>query len=612
MCKTFVILSLLVVALLAVRAQAADDSALAGLRALLPTPGTVLIDDEDPAVLTQGGTANDTWELMTDNAKDAAPGGKSLRMHVGQAINPPYRVQVFSSKSAADLHKGDTVLVGYWLRAPEATGSAIGVATMRLQMYQAPWDAPAALDSTFDAKWRQVFAAGVAEKDFPSGILQIALQIGQQHQTIDVGPLVVLNLGPGVKLSALPHNRIAWPGMEADAPWRGEAQRRIEQYRMTDLSVTVTDAAGQTVPNAQVHIQQQRRAFTFGSFVEEGNPTPLVSDTPNGDKDRAVFLHLFNRATCPIYWADWCWPTRKDDVLAIAKWLQDHDYTVRGHVMVYPTFKYLPKELQQLKNDPTKLQARILQHIDEIAEATKPYGFREYDVTNELRYCDDIYKIVGKDAVAEWYAEARRHLPNAKLALNENTILTDGGVTQINQDIYLDWYRFLKSKGQAPDVLGFQSHFGENFTAPETVWAIIDRFAKETDAELQITEFDINTLDEQVQAAYTRDFLTACFADPHITAFNMWGFWEPNHWLPHAAFYRKDWSLKPNGKVLEELLTKTWWTDSKVTTDAAGKATVKAFLGTQRVTVTAGDKSASKDAVLEKAGEAVGLGIKVE
>ena len=54
---------------------------------------------------------------------------------------------------------------------------------------------------------------------------------------------------------------------------------------MTDLTVTVTDAAGQPVPNAQVHVPEQRRAFTFGSFVHvPTNPAPLVANTPDGEK----------------------------------------------------------------------------------------------------------------------------------------------------------------------------------------------------------------------------------------------------------------------------------------------------------------------------------------
>jgi endo-1,4-beta-xylanase len=255
-------------------------------------------------------------------------------------------------------------------------------------------------------------------------------------------------------------------------------------------------------------------------------------------------------------------------------------------VMVYPTFRLMPADVVKLKNDPQQLRARILQQIDEISDATRAFGFREYDVTNELRDCVDVYQLLGRDSVVDWFSEARRKLPTAKLSLNENTILTSCGATKANQDVDLDWYKFLKSKGQAPDVLGFQGHFDDDVTDPPTVLAILDRFANETDAELQITEFDCNTRDEQAQAAYTRDFMTICFSHPRITGFNFWGIWEGDQWQPDGALYRKDWSVKPNGQMIEELLTKTWWTDTTVTTDKNGRAQVLAFLGSQKISAT--------------------------
>jgi hypothetical protein len=256
------------------------------------------------------------------------------------------------------------------------------------------------------------------------------------------------------------------------------------------------------------------------------------------------------------------------------------------------------------------LQLGQQKQVIEISEATKALGFREYDVTNELRDCTDVHALLGREGVAEWYAEARKILPAAKLALNENTILTNGGATVANQDLYLDWYRILKAAGQAPDVMGFQAHFGESFTGAETVWAILDRFARETAAELQITEFDINTADEEAQAAYTRDFMTACFAHPRITGFTMWGFWEGDHWLPKGAFWRKDWTPKPNAKVLEDLLTRAWWTRATATTDAQGRATVRAFLGEHAVTATVGGAPVAAVARLDQAGKAVTVDVR--
>jgi hypothetical protein len=43
--------------------------------------------------------------------------------------------------------------------------------------------------------------------------------------------------------------------------------------------------------------------------------------------------------------------------------------------------------------------------------------------------------------------------------------------------------------------------------------------------------------------------------------------------------FRTDWSRKPAADVWERLVTKEWWTDVTVRTDARGVAKVRGFLG---------------------------------
>jgi endo-1,4-beta-xylanase len=569
--------------------NAADAPALSALRAKLPVPGEVLIDQEDPATLNVTTGEGSSHQIIGVQPADDVPLANAVRVDVARAYDVPYRVQILSDQSRSPVHKGDTLFLSCYLRAPRMKADQIGLAAIYLQTTDGKWNSAVSASAGCDSSWKQIFASAVAEHDYPQGGLQISVHLSQQKQVIDLAGLVVLDLGPGIDYANLPHHRIIWQGMEANAPWRADAQKRIEKYRMATLNIQVLDAAGNPVPHARVHVQQQTRAFTIGSFAGYR----LVEQTPDGQKMRDIFLRLFNRATTPIYWADWGWPHEKTRYLAIASWLAEHRFTIRGHVMVYPTYRYMPADVVKLQNDPDQMRKRILQQIDEISQATRQFGFREYDVTNELRDFTEVHKLLGRDAVADWFAEARRNLPHAKLSLNENTILTNGGATKIDQDIDLDWYRFLKSKGQTPDVLGFQGHFNENVTPPEKVLAILDRFASETTAE------------EQMQAAYTRDFLTICFSHPRVTGFNLWGFWEGDQWMPNGAFYRKDWSAKPNGKMLEELLTKTWWTDTTVTADQNGRANVLAFLGTYKIATVVNSKSCEAMVILDEAGKSV-------
>ena len=137
--KAAIILSLLAVVFLASQAPHRWQTGFGTASCHAAMPGTVLIDDEDPAVLTQAGTANDSWEQITDDSQEAPPGGKALRVHVGQAVDPPYLVQVFSGKTQAPCKRG--MWFGQLLAArPGSRGQRNRHDGMRLQMYQAPWD----------------------------------------------------------------------------------------------------------------------------------------------------------------------------------------------------------------------------------------------------------------------------------------------------------------------------------------------------------------------------------------------------------------------------------------------------------------------------------------
>ena len=133
---------------------------------------------------------------------------------------------------------------------------------------------------------------------------------------------------------------------------------------------------------------------------------------------------------------------------------------------------------------------------------------------------------------------------------------------------------------------------------------ILDRFAT-FGLPIKITEFDLHTYDEQLQADYTRDFLTAMFSHPSISGVMVWGFWEKRHWIPPAAFYRADWSLRPAGEIWKQLTRKTWWTDVTAKTDAAGKVKVRGFFGDYEVTASAKGKTSTSRAEIKPEGSAV-------
>ncbi len=188
-------------------------------------------------------------------------------------------------------------------------------------------------------------------------------------------------------------------------------------------------------------------------------------------------------------------------------------------------------------------------------------------------------------------------VPGQRLFVNEGRILiTD---RRNRRAAYYEVLRYLTEHEAPFDGIGMMGHFTpQTLTAPRRLWAILDSFAV-FNRPILITEFDVrfgrqgehyrlSPQEEALQAAYTRDFLTAMFSHPAVEGIILWGFWEGRHWYPSAALYRQDWSIKPNGRVWENLVFRQWWTDTTATTDARGRVLLRGFKGAYQLTVTYG------------------------
>jgi len=409
------------------------------------------------------------------------------------------------------------------------------------------------------------------------------------------------NYDKKVRLRDLPGAPEAYePGQPGDA-WRKAALARIERIRKADLTVAVTDADGKPVAGADVAVKMTHHAFGFGAAINAGTFKP-ETDTPDTLKYREMTQKLFNRVVVEnsFKWPGWENADRRRRVLWTLAWLRERGIEVRGHCLVWPSWKHMPRDVQQLEDDKAALQRRILDHIREEVAATKG-RIAEWDVINEPFSNHDAMDVLGREAMVAWFQAAREADPAARLFINDYGILARAGRDKRHQDHYYETIRFLIDRGAPLDGIGLQSHFGGDLTPPPRLLAILDRFAAFTKA-LAVTEFDINVKDEELQAAYTRDFLTAVFSHPAVNGILMWGFWEGRHWRPQAALFRRDWSVKPNGRAWQDLVFKEWWTDVAARTDAQGRVSVRGFLGDYEVTATAGDRSKTVSLALRKAG----------
>ncbi len=536
--------------------EAKFAAGLKALRAQLPVAGRLL---NDPSIESLGpygpGQHN---QIVAD--KDV-PGGEALRVAVETPAQDAWSIGA-NMPVRGGIRAGDMVLMAYYANAREATNEdQSGVLSgVRLQQNQPPWNGLIESSARVPLnKWRIYYAYAVARADWPPGSAMVAAQLGSRKQTIDLGPVFVLDLGPGISTEKLPRNEITYPGREANAPWRAAADERIRKYRMGDLNVHVTDGAGKPLPGASVHIAMQRHAFWFGSFVGHN-----IADAtgPDADHLRETFLKTFNFATSPIYWSDWGWqnPETHRHYVDSMKWLHDHGINWRGHPILYPREDLTPTKVKKLVGDPKAVSEAILAHVRDVVGTAKQYDPCCFDLINETRDGTYLPSISSDQTIVDAYKTAHAVDPEAQLFVNEYGIETGGGFNQKYSDIYKHWIETKLGQGAPLGGIGFQSHFGADLTDPARIIAILDDFSQ-YHLPIQITEFDVDTTDEQTQADYTRDYLTAIFSVPSTEAFIMWGWWEGDHWRPNAAMLRKDWSEKPNYKAWMNRIYHDWWTD---------------------------------------------------
>lgn len=413
-----------------------------------------------------------------------------------------------------------------------------------------------------------------------------------------------------------------YPGMEPDAPWRAEAATRIDANRKANMRVNVTDAFGNPITGANVSINMTKHEFGFGTAVR----SRLLYDT-----DPAVNTNyknkleeLFNIVVTEnnLKWANWpedgnSYWTQQGAENAV-DWLNARGIEVRGHNLAWPGYDNVSGSAQAILDSGSlssgqqqQLRDLISAHIADIAGRFAGQ-LESWDVINEPRSNHDIMDALseGDLAMVDWFQQALSADPSAKRYINDFGILNSGGATNTtNQQDYIDRIQFLIGNNAPIDGIGFQSHFREGtLTGPEQLWEIVDRFS-EFGLEMKITEFDFETTNEALQAAYTRDFLTAMFAHEDIDDILHWGFWEGEHWRPDAALFRNDWSIKPNGQAFLDLVFGDWWTEENLLSQIDGLAEIRGFKGDYEVIVSVNGIEKSVNATLSDGGLALDVAL---
>jgi endo-1,4-beta-xylanase len=507
---------------------------------------------------------------------------KGFRYNTGTDVSNSWDAQI-KFTSATGIAANDIVLVAFYARTISSIQeSGDGALTVCIEN-NTSYAKEIYYKINIGREWKQYYASVKCASTLATSAISYAFHTGFASQTIEVADVKFLNYKNTLTIAQLPVTEITYYGRETNAAWRAPAAERINQIRKGNVDMVVYDEQGQILKDAVVSIEMIRHQFGFGTAVD-------ANTFINNATYRNKVYELFNEI---VFENDLKWPQfNPSSTYTLRRSLDSLDrkkITVRGHNVVWPSFKYCPSSLANYKTNPVTLRNEIEKHIDEVTKFTSG-RIIDWDVLNEPYTNTELQAILGDDVMADWFKRVRANDRKVKLYINDYSILSAGGMDVKHQDGYFNIIKNIDEKGGKIEGIGMQGHFGSDLTPITKIYSILDRFAS-LGKEIKITEHDINITQRSVQADFTRDFMTICFSHASVKSFLVWGFWAGKHWLPDGAFYNTDWSVRPHGDVWKDLIYNQWWTKkTDKVTDLQGKVSFEGFLGTYKYSIKSGGK----------------------
>ena len=405
-----------------------------------------------------------------------------------------------SWKSEGGIHKGDVLLARMNIRAVYARQeSGDAVVNFFVQQANPPHERNVILELNIGPEWTTFDIPFTAISDMPAGEAAIGFTFGALAQKVEITNLQLLNFGRQAKLAQMPATRLTYAGREEGAAWRREALRRIEDIRTAPLVVQVKDAKGRPVKGAKINARLIDPEFIFATAV---SANLIAYDNSASNKYRKHILELFNAVTIGnhLKWPVWRDSQKREVAKVAINWILDNNLRLRGHNLVWPGKKFTPPFFANQPGFGPSFADSVKKHIEEIVTYTRGnvYG---WDVINEMMHEKDYFDVMPRTEAAKWFKLARKFDPGATLFINEYSMLNNIASPK-NIETYLGVIKELQGYGAPIDAIGVQGHVGRQPRSPSQVLTDLDMF-KSTGLPVQITEFDINSPDEELQADYT-------------------------------------------------------------------------------------------------------------
>ncbi|TRX53954.1 endo-1,4-beta-xylanase [Thalassomonas sp. M1454] len=426
-------------------------------------------------------------------------------------------------------------------------------------------------------QWQTLYVPIKIKQEKTTENMRLAFLLGGlDKQQVQIAELELVNYQQQQTVANLPMTKMKYFGHEADAPWRSEANARIEEIRKADYAIKLVDANNNAISNAKLNIELDRHDYSFGCGLKalelfDDKKKRFTKEQKQQQLDNIeemCNLVVFNNALK--------WRYYKPEVVARAmQWTAERDLKVRGHALVWGRFRSAHKDIEKkqdyFKQHPEEFQQELLKHVKEFA-ALYPDQISDWDVINEPSPEHHFVDIVGKEASIEWLEAAKEANPNAQRCANDYGIVSRYDAW--HQDAYYDWMKFY-TDNNAIDKVCVQGHYQGPMPITE-IYERLNRFA-EFGLPISMTEFDFFEIDEELKAQFTNDLITVFFSHPSTDAFMHWNLTD---------LYNEQGQLNLSGQVYDKLIHKTWHTKLESKANKSGEVNFRGFKGRYKVVVT--------------------------
>jgi GH35 family endo-1,4-beta-xylanase len=533
----------------------------------------------------------------------------------------------FLNNDNISFNKDDIMLIELWLRSDASASSSFGgnaaaaQTDIVLELNREPYTKLCSQHFPhISFEWTKYNIPFVCPYSFADiSQVQLCLRMGYGVQGFHIADLRVTNYKQTRKMESLVSSFRAgdYEGCEEGAEWRQHAFERIKEHRMGLLEVVVKDSEGRAIKNANVAIRMKKHTFGFGTAVTgrllaQSKANGIVGGGYGGEDDGSYRMNvkgLFNRVVFEndMKWKQWITAHCADGscdykrsyIDASIDWLQKNGIEIRGHTLLWGSWKYVPNEVAILQKDPIRLSQKVLDHVETITRTLGPF-IAEWDVINEPTTSCEILELLGPSLCAQVLHTTQQISPHAKLYIND---FPNPSMPNLLPSAIKLIHQLTKDYNAPLHGYGIQAHIG---TTPWSIcWLLNSLQQLETTfphLDIQITEYDTSITDEELDANYLRDFMVAVFSVKNVKGFMTWGFWDGAHWNNKAPFFRKDWSEKAALRIFKDLVFNQWWTNEEGRTDGEGRFGVRGYCGEYDVCVTVGGKEVRRALVLEKGG----------